>query len=780
MWLRLGLVVLGLTSCIEDHLVECGDLACPTGSVCTASGCATREQLTVCSTLIDGDACNTHAFPGLCVGSVCQPVVCGDGKIVGREVCDDHNQIAGDGCSADCVSNETCGNDYIDAVLGEQCDEGLRGLARDGCTSTCTPELDAWFDISPALPTPRSAPMAYDKRRHQVVMFGSTSGSTHVETWEWDSATWRLRHPAISPPPRIAPAMTYDADRGRVILFGGYTTSGPLDDTWEYDGITWTQRMPPESPGPHGTPTLVYDPVRHEVVLFGSGSLLETWVWDGTTWTLRPAADAPNIVNIAMAWDAQTSRVLLFSGSDRVTWAWNGTVWSRLAPTTVPSGRDATAMASTPGGHVLMYGGLGLDDTWEWINGDWVQRTSAANAGMRGFHSMVLDSDRASVMLFGGVVVGDYSNELYEWNGATWGLASPPLIAPPSESWASAVYQPLTGRTLMFGGYSNDVPWEWDGMAWVMSAPATRPAPRPETALAATRDRVVLFGGRSGSTGLDDTWEWDGTAWTQKVPAQRPPARYSAHMAYDAKRDRVILFGGAIDDASCTNDTWEWDGVTWTQRSVAQSPPPRRNAVMAYDAVRERIVLFGGDDGGYNGAAKLHDTWEWDGAGWTEMSPAIWPPTRMFAAAAYDAARGTVIMFGGTSGGAFDDTWEWDGTTWSELHTVIAPAPRAEHVMVYDAVRGELVVFGGATPSDLSPRNTQAHRFTSRAFPADACVDIDTDGDGLVGCDDPDCWGRCTPLCPPGAACDPAAPHCGDGTCSVLEDHRLCPADCAP
>ena len=26
--------------------------------------------------------------------------------------------------------------------------------------------------------------------------------------------------------------------------------------------------------------------------------------------------------------------------------------------------------------------------------------------------------------------------------------------------------------------------------------------------------------------------------------------------------------------------------------------------------------------------------------------------------------------------------------------------------------------------------------------------------------------------------CDPAAPHCGDGTCSALENCRLCPIDC--
>ena len=56
--------------------------------------------------------------------------------------------------------------------------------------------------------------------------------------------------------------------------------------------------------------------------------------------------------------------------------------------------------------------------------------------------------------------------------------------------------------------------------------------------------------------------------------------------------------------------------------------------------------------------------------------------------------------------------------------------------------------------------------------------DLDDDGDGLAGCDDPDCWSRCTPTCLPGAICDDALPHCGDGACGAREDYALCPTDC--
>lgn len=68
--------------------------------------------------------------------------VCGNGTIEGNEVCDDDNTTPGDGCSADCLSDETCGNGIVDAIMGEECDdENL--IDGDGCSSTCQTEAGA-------------------------------------------------------------------------------------------------------------------------------------------------------------------------------------------------------------------------------------------------------------------------------------------------------------------------------------------------------------------------------------------------------------------------------------------------------------------------------------------------------------------------------------------------------------------------------------------------------------------------------------------------------------
>jgi hypothetical protein len=62
---------------------------------------------------------------------------------------------------------------------------------------------------------------------------------------------------------------------------------------------------------------------------------------------------------------------------------------------------------------------------------------------------------------------------------------------------------------------------------------------------------------------------FDGTAWRREAPepgAVLPPARTHHAMAYDAARDRIVLFGGTVDGANA-GDTWERDGATgrWTR-----------------------------------------------------------------------------------------------------------------------------------------------------------------------------------------------------------------------
>ena len=142
-------------------------------------------------------------------------------------------------------------------------------------------------------------------------------------------------------------------------------------------------------------------------------------------------------------------------------------------------------------------------------------------------------------------------------------------------------------------------------------------------------------------------------------------------------------------------DTWEWDGADWTQVEDT-GPVGRSGHVLAYDSNRSRIVLYGGavSDGTPRG-----DTWEWDGASWTQVED-TGPDARTDASIAFDANAKKCVLFGGLAAGNAlrGDTWLWNGLSWTQAQDS-GPAARRSHVQAYDAVRSEVVLFGGDTGS---------------------------------------------------------------------------------
>ncbi len=331
----------------------------------------------------------------------------------------------------------------------------------------------------------------------------------------------------------------------------------------------------------------------------------------------------------------------------------------------IPPARRGHAMAyDSARGRVVLCGGepnIGAStaDTWDWDGNTWVQKTPAVSPSPRAGHAMAYDSARRRLMLFGGY--GD------DWEEEESYFA---------DTWVS------------------------DGNTWVKRAPGTSPHRRRGHAMAydSARGRVVLFGGyyadwQGHFQFFADTWEWDGDTWVQKTPATSPPARYNLAMAYDSARGRVVLFGGYSYDGTGHRlaDTWEWDGDTWAQRTPETSPPARDRHALAYDAARQRVVLFGGWT---DPALRLADTWEWDGDSWIQRTPGMSPLSRANHAMAYDSARGRVVLFGGEGfGGVFlADAWEWDGNTW--VQRAASPSSRTGHAMAYDSARGRVVLFG--------------------------------------------------------------------------------------
>ena len=164
-------------------------------------------------------------------------------------------------------------------------------------------------------------------------------------------------------------------------------------------------------------------------------------------------------------------------------------------------------------------------------------------------------------------------------------------------------------------------------------------------------------------------------------------------MAFDPVRNRTVLFGGVVPATGMTtNQVWEWDGSTWTQRVVGGvAPAARTGHVMAWDAARERMIVYGGGT-----PFPANDTWELGPGGW-KLLDSEGPGPRLNASAAYDSARAGVVLFGGSSqslGRSDNSTWLWDGRTWKEVAPTAPPAQVERTSVVFDDATGEIVMLG--------------------------------------------------------------------------------------
>ena len=274
-----------------------------------------------------------------------------------------------------------------------------------------------------------------------------------------------------------------------------------------------------------------------------------------------------------------------------------------------------------------------------------------------------------------------------------------PNDSPPARSYLAMTYDPVSGKTIVFGGfdgmgYLSDT-WSFDGTSWTQIASQSVPPARAAAQMTydSVAQKVVLFGGYNGTDYLGDTWLWDGSTlqWTQATPAHHPPA-VTGPMLFPDPNGRADLFGG-FDGHFYQLTMWQWNGSDWTQLSPPTVPFARASAAVATNTSTGQVVMFGG-----LADVNPNNTWTYDGVTWTEQSPAVQPPLVYAASAAFDPGLQGVVLFGGGSGGEDQNTtWLWDqvGATWTHLSTPQSPPAREGAGMTYDATLHHVILFGG-------------------------------------------------------------------------------------
>jgi hypothetical protein len=315
-------------------------------------------------------------------------------------------------------------------------------------------------------------------------------------------------------------AAVYDRVHRRYVIFAGFTNEQGdgyflFNEVWVLtlgDTPSWSQlSIAGEVPGERHTPQWGYDPARNRVLVFGGY---------GRHYPGQPYEYLNDV------WE------LKLNGAP---------AWNELFPSgTAPAGRLAGAAAyDVLNQRFVGFGGTaGLPvDTWqldlrgqpEWST---VATGEVKPLGRYGMTS-IFDPVRNRMIIFGGSTSAGYfgtRNETWELDlkpeTPAWRQLNPTGTLPLERRTLTSIFDPRRDRMVIFGGWDgtaspsafrNDT-WALslstpDG-AWIELLP-DGPMPSVRVAMSAAYDprgdRMVLFGGWSGSTLLDDTQflSWD-------------------------------------------------------------------------------------------------------------------------------------------------------------------------------------------------------------------------------------------------------------------------------
>jgi hypothetical protein len=590
--------------------------------------------------------------------------------------------------------------------------------------------------------------MAYDERRHRMVVVGGDNGQagTGEQTYELDSLHpengWML---GVSLPlGRAGAAMVYDSKRGVMVLMGGAgpgapnsTDGGRYDDTWELVPAP----PAPVLAGPEVTNIFCVNEPFSGLRVYSSGSLaLFTYQWavDGV-----PFPDQTN-------YSLQLPRSVLAAGTHTFTVtatdqcgnpiSTNATYTFHQAPVIGEvTTANYLALLPDPGSFLLTYyqcpgasvtftanmviDALSLPTTYQWYkNGIALQGETNVSLSLPN----VRHEDSGGYEVVASNVCGStdsaQTSPVYLQVGVT-------IDNQPVDAIVQVCH--TTNFSVQAHGFGPlQYQWRMDGIPLTndehFSGVSSSNLTVSRVLYAHEHDYDVVITDNCGAANavtsrVAQLSITPGPQWVLRT-TNGPSARYGNAMAYDSDRGVTVMYGGGQLVANIgyvgVGEVWEWNGAHWRQRTTyntnaawkpipgnswlpayGDTPVGRMQHAMAYDSRRHRTVMFGGRTAGPAGGDYiLSDTWEWDGLRWY-FRTTNGPPVRFDHHMAYDANRGVVVLFGGF-GVSHVPVWEWNGTNWTPVTATNGPATYA-----YDQTEGSMDFEGSLGQVFYGPAN---------------------------------------------------------------------------
>ncbi len=577
--------------------------------------------------------------------------------------------------------------------------------------------------------------MVYDARSGHVLLFG---GATAVDagtrksydlddTWTWTGQRWIQLHPPTVPRGRSMHVMVYDANRSRVVMFGGQNGRDLLNDTWVFENGDWRQIDTPSAPPARTRAGAAFDSLRDRVVMYGgyftssdgktTTTYYDTWEFDGTTWT-QSVQDSPKVTLARLVYDAARNQTIMIGANDKSETLMYGYEpatrgWKAIEPATKPAcALDGAATYQTHNNTILFTEGYcatsaGTSEAYEWDGSNWNKLETKTKPDRVSGAAIAYDEARRQSLVFGGSsLFAAAASQMWARGEGDWGIVTDPTTPLP-RSLFSFRADPIRRTIWMFGGVGDDAAalsdlWRYQNGQWLRVDAENAPVACALSGSAFDTDRAKLV-----IYCLDSTvYEWDGSAWTKFADLKtKPDARRFANVAYDRALKKTVLFGG-YDDVNYRDDTWLWDGAQWTEVKKNRATY-RSHAATWFDPVLNKTVIYGGiGRRSLEGRLERYsDMWTFDGTGWTELKSVTTPAQRYGAQVVVDSRNNRTLLFGGLvvaeTGGVTqnqvyaNDLWEWNGSAWKKLEMSGLPPARENGAMEFDPLTGELVVYAG-------------------------------------------------------------------------------------
>jgi Galactose oxidase, central domain len=471
----------------------------------------------------------------------------------------------------------------------------------DPGTWTYSPADNRWEQLKLDRQPPQRANsrLVYDPVNRKVVLFGGDRlDQLLADTWVFDSAarSWEERKPALSPSPRGGHALVWLPKARKILLLGGYTYTSTTDyvaslyrplppEAWTYDVAAdrwdFVRRWEKPTDAPAGPANFflsaAVDDDETALVLDGQNR----------AWTCRFDVGKPDAAG-EEKFGAKPGTVTRRTGSHDPAWYRDGVPPTDPAKVAadlkdLPANRWVVRPTPKRPGMNMDWGSAVFDRA-----GDKILRFSGGHSAYSGTAPVVYDvkTDRYSLPFAPEYPVEYvYSNDQVR---GEWSFRGNPWMT--GHTYKSTGYDPNL-KCLVFA--PHEYTYFFDPGAGTWSRSVGKNPYRPDfynVTVCATPAGAVVWadardGGKAGLWRLDATSKaWKPLPLKGELPAKSPDRH---GMAYDAKRERLLLFS---DTGPKKGNVATYDPKTGEARWL--DPPGVERALVP---CRETVYLPGAD-----------------------------------------------------------------------------------------------------------------------------------------------------------------------------------------